>query len=207
MTSGLGNEEKSQVRRDFAEGKIDRAELMKAEMASYHGPGTCTFYGTANSNQMLMEFMGLHLPGASFINPGTPLRDALTDAADRSGDENHCAWQRLYAGLRRAGRTRLCERSGGPDGDGRVDQSGAASDRHGARLGRAADLCRFRCRVGRHAAHGAGLSERSGRREPFPCRRGPAVHDRSASGGWLAARGCADGRRARACRPMRPNRS
>jgi phosphogluconate dehydratase len=81
MTSGLGNEEKSQVRRDFAEGKIDRAELMKAEMASYHGPGTCTFYGTANSNQMLMEFMGLHLPGASFINPGTPLRDALTDAA------------------------------------------------------------------------------------------------------------------------------
>jgi len=81
MTSGLPNEEKSRVRRDFAEGKIGRAELMQAEMASYHGPGTCTFYGTANSNQMLMEFMGLHLPGASFINPGTPLRDALTDAA------------------------------------------------------------------------------------------------------------------------------
>lgn len=81
MTSGLPNEEKSQVRRDYAEGKIDRAGLMKAEMASYHGPGTCTFYGTANSNQMLMEFMGLHLPGASFINPGTPLRDALTDMA------------------------------------------------------------------------------------------------------------------------------
>ena len=81
MTSGLPNDEKARVRRDFAEGKIDRAELMKAEMASYHGPGTCTFYGTANSNQMLMEFMGLHLPGASFINPGTPLRDALTDAA------------------------------------------------------------------------------------------------------------------------------
>ena len=54
---------------------------MKAEMDSYHGPGTCTFYGTANSNQMLMEFMGLHLPGASFVNPGTPLREALTDAA------------------------------------------------------------------------------------------------------------------------------
>ncbi|CTQ50602.1 phosphogluconate dehydratase [Jannaschia donghaensis] len=81
MTSGLPNDEKARVRREFAEGKIDRAELMKAEMASYHGPGTCTFYGTANSNQMLMEFMGLHLPGASFINPGTPLRDALTDAA------------------------------------------------------------------------------------------------------------------------------
>jgi phosphogluconate dehydratase len=81
MTSGLPNEDKARIRREFAEGKIGRAELMRAEMESYHGPGTCTFYGTANSNQMLMEFMGLHLPGASFVNPGTPLRDALTDAA------------------------------------------------------------------------------------------------------------------------------
>ena len=81
MTSGLPNDEKAKVRREFAEGKIGRDKLMEAEMASYHGPGTCTFYGTANSNQMLMEFLGLHLPGASFINPGTPLRDALTDAA------------------------------------------------------------------------------------------------------------------------------
>ncbi len=87
MTSGLPNEDKARVRREFAEGKIDRAELMKSEMASYHGPGTCTFYGTANSNQMLMEFMGLHLPGASFVNPGTPLRDALTDAAARRATE------------------------------------------------------------------------------------------------------------------------
>ena len=81
MTSGLPNDEKSLVRQRFAAGEIGREELMKAEMASYHGPGTCTFYGTANTNQMLMEFMGLHLPGASFVNPGTPLRDALTDAA------------------------------------------------------------------------------------------------------------------------------
>lgn len=81
MTSGLPNDEKSRVRQEFAKGNIGREELMKAEMASYHGPGTCTFYGTANSNQMLMEFMGLHLPGASFVNPGTPLRDALTTAA------------------------------------------------------------------------------------------------------------------------------
>ena len=87
MTSGLPNEEKARVRRQYAEGKIDRAELMRAEMASYHGPGTCTFYGTANSNQMLMEFMGLHLPGASFVNPGTPLRDALTDAATTRATE------------------------------------------------------------------------------------------------------------------------
>jgi phosphogluconate dehydratase len=81
MVSGLPNDEKGRVRQEFAKGNIDRAELMKAEMASYHGPGTCTFYGTANTNQMLMEFMGLHLPGASFVNPGTPLRDALTTAA------------------------------------------------------------------------------------------------------------------------------
>ncbi len=81
MTSGLSNKEKAQVRQDFAEGRISRAELMRAEMQSYHGPGTCTFYGTANTNQMLMEFMGLHLPGASFVNPGTEARDALTAAA------------------------------------------------------------------------------------------------------------------------------
>ena len=81
MTSGLPNDEKATLRQKFAAGEIDRDALMRAEMASYHGPGTCTFYGTANSNQMLMEFMGLHLPGASFVNPGTALRDALTEAA------------------------------------------------------------------------------------------------------------------------------
>jgi phosphogluconate dehydratase len=81
MTSGLPNAEKSRIRQLYAEGKVGREELLDAESASYHGPGTCTFYGTANSNQMLMEIMGLHLPGASFVNPGTPLRDALTAAA------------------------------------------------------------------------------------------------------------------------------
>ncbi|MFC7704916.1 phosphogluconate dehydratase [Plastorhodobacter daqingensis] len=81
MTSGLPNDEKSRVRQQFATGEIGRDALMAAEMASYHGPGTCTFYGTANTNQMLMEFMGLHLPGTSFVNPGTPLREALTVAA------------------------------------------------------------------------------------------------------------------------------
>ena len=83
MVSGISNEEKSAVRKKFAQGECDREELMAAEMASYHGPGTCTFYGTANSNQMLMEFMGLHLPGASFVNPGTEMRDALTDHATK----------------------------------------------------------------------------------------------------------------------------
>ncbi len=80
MTSGMPNDEKSKVRQRFATGDASRAELMQAEMAAYHGVGTCTFYGTANTNQMLMEFMGLHLPGASFVNPNTPLRDALTVA-------------------------------------------------------------------------------------------------------------------------------
>lgn len=83
MTSGLPNDEKARVRQEFAKGNIDRAALMKAEMASYHGPGTCTFYGTANTNQMLMEFMGLHLPGASFVNPHTDLREELTIQATK----------------------------------------------------------------------------------------------------------------------------
>jgi phosphogluconate dehydratase len=81
MTSGLPNVEKNRIRQFYAEGKVSRAELLESEAKSYHGPGTCTFYGTANTNQMMMEIMGLHLPGAAFINPNTPLRDALTHAA------------------------------------------------------------------------------------------------------------------------------
>ena len=81
MTSGLPNEEKAKIRQLYAQGKVSRDALLAAEARSYHGPGTCTFYGTANSNQLLMEVMGLHLPGAAFANPGTPLRDALTRAA------------------------------------------------------------------------------------------------------------------------------
>lgn len=80
MVSGLPNNEKSRVRQEYAAGKVGRDVLLKAEMESYHGVGTCTFYGTANSNQMLMEFMGLQLPGSSFVNPNTPLREALTIA-------------------------------------------------------------------------------------------------------------------------------
>ncbi len=81
MTSGLSNDEKSKVRQQYAQGLVSREALLAAEQAAYHGAGTCTFYGTANSNQMLMEIMGLHLPGSSFINPGTPLREALTREA------------------------------------------------------------------------------------------------------------------------------
>jgi len=83
MPSGLSNTEKSRLRQLAAEGKLDRAGLLEAESRAYHAPGTCTFYGTANSNQMLMEIMGLHLPGASFVNPDDPLRDALTVAATK----------------------------------------------------------------------------------------------------------------------------
>jgi phosphogluconate dehydratase len=83
MSSGLPNPEKSRIRNLYAQGRATREELLAAEAASYHDVGTCTFYGTANSNQMLMEVMGLHLPGAAFISPDTPLRDALTIAATR----------------------------------------------------------------------------------------------------------------------------
>jgi phosphogluconate dehydratase len=95
MASGLPNGEKARIRQLYAEGKVGREELLEAEAASYHSAGTCTFFGTANSNQLLMEVLGLHLPGSSFVNPGTPLRDALTRAAGervtaltRQGDEH-----------------------------------------------------------------------------------------------------------------------
>ncbi|HEY0959362.1 MAG TPA: phosphogluconate dehydratase [Novosphingobium sp.] len=81
MPSGIANKEKQKVRQLYAEGKVGRAELLASESASYHSPGTCTFYGTANSNQMMMEMMGLHMPGAAFVPPNTPLRSALTRAA------------------------------------------------------------------------------------------------------------------------------
>ncbi len=81
MVSGLPNKEKARIREEYAAGRVSRDELLEAESASYHSPGTCTFYGTANSNQMLMEFMGVQLPGGSFVNPGTKLRDLLTRQA------------------------------------------------------------------------------------------------------------------------------
>ena len=83
MTSGISNDDKAKVRQEFAKGECGRDKLMASEMAAYHGPGTCTFYGTANTNQMLMEFMGLHLPGSSFVTPNTELRDELTKEGAR----------------------------------------------------------------------------------------------------------------------------
>src|SRR5262249_9781635 len=81
MGSGLSNKEKAAVRERYAQGKATKEELLQAESAAYHGAGTCTFYGTANSNQMLLEAMGLHLPGSAFIHPSDPMRAALTEAA------------------------------------------------------------------------------------------------------------------------------
>ena len=97
MPSGLPNKEKVRIRQLYAEGKVGRKELLESESQSYHSPGTCTFYGTANSNQMMVEIMGLHLPGSSFINPYTPLRDELTKAAAKTGDEIYRAGRRFPA--------------------------------------------------------------------------------------------------------------
>lgn len=87
MTSGMSNDEKARIRQEYAEGKVDRDELLRAETESYHSPGTCTFYGTANSNQMMMEIMGLHCPGSAFVNPGTPLRHAIVEETARRVSE------------------------------------------------------------------------------------------------------------------------
>src|SRR3546814_16811228 len=81
MPSGSANKEKQRVRQLYAEGKVGREELLASEMGSYHAPGTCTFYGTANSTQMMLEMMGLHIPGSAFVQPGTKLRQALARKA------------------------------------------------------------------------------------------------------------------------------
>ena len=133
MTSGITNDAKSKVRQQFATGEVGRDTLMEAEMASYHGPGTCTFYGTANTNQMLMEFMGLHLPGASFVNPGTPLREALTvEGAKRALAISALGNEYTPVG-RRARRARLRQRRRRAERHRRLDQPADPPDRHGPR--------------------------------------------------------------------------
>ena len=81
MPSGISNKQKQETRQKYAAGEVDRAQLLESELGSYHSPGTCTFYGTANSNQMMMEMMGLHVPGAAFVQPGSKLRQSLDRAA------------------------------------------------------------------------------------------------------------------------------
>ena len=129
MTSGLPNGEKARIRQLYAEGKVGRDELLDAEAASYHSAGTCTFYGTANSNQLLMEVMGLHLPGASFVNPGTPLREALTDAAGRAGRRDDRAGRRVHADRRDRRREGDRQRLRGAARHRRLDQPHPAPGR------------------------------------------------------------------------------
>jgi phosphogluconate dehydratase len=210
MPTGLPNDEKSRVRQRFATGEATRAELMAAEMASYHGPGTCTFYGTANTNQMLMEFMGLHLPGASFVNPGDPLREALTvAAAERSvaitalGNDyrpvadilDERAFVNGIVGLMATGAPPTWS-STIPPWPRRPASPGPSGLRRHLRA---------------RAADAKGLPQRPRRREPLPRRRRPPVHDRRAPRRGPPARGrsapsraTASPLRARAAPPGRP---
>ena len=142
MTSGLPNTEKAKVRQLYAEGKIGREELLDAEAQSYHGDGTCTFFGTANSNQLLMEAMGLHLPGSSFVNPGTPLRDALTGEAARRVTALHRARRELHAHRRTRRREGDRQRLRRAAGDRRLHQPHHAPGRDRARRGHRAHLGR-----------------------------------------------------------------
>ena len=199
MTSGISNAEKARVRALYAEGKASREELLDCEMAAYHGPGTCTFYGTANSNQMLMEMMGLHLPGAAFVHPDTPLRDALTAAAPKRAVEirdGANAYTPMAAGGRREGHGQRARR---PAGHRRLDQPHPAPGRHGPRGRRPDHLGRLRRPVARHAADRAGLSQRLGRREPLPGRRRHGLRGPPAAGRRPGPRRRHDRRRARAC--------
>ena len=173
MPSGLANKEKIRVRQLYAEGKVGRDELLEAESASYHGAGTCTFYGTANSNQMMMEMMGLHLPGASFVNPGMKLRQALTRAAVHRVAAN--ADRPLFECVDEKA---VVNAVVGLLATGGSDQSRAAHPGDRPRRRYRYRLGRFRRAQPRRSADRAGLSQRFGRREPFRRRRGNALRNR-----------------------------
>ena len=168
------------MRQLYAEGKAGRKELLAAESASYHAPGTCTFYGTANSNQMLMEIMGLHLPGAAFVNPNTPLRDALTRAAAQRVAEI-TALGNAFTPIGRV----LDERAFVNGIVGLMATGGSTNHtlhlvrwprrRHPAHLGR------LRASVRGHPAARPHLPERARRREPVRGGWGDAVRDRAAA--------------------------
>ena len=168
MTTGLPNSEKTRIRQLYAEGKLGRDALLEAESKSYHGPGTCTFYGTANSNQMLMEIMGLHLPGASFVNPYTPLRDALTVAAAKRATEitalgdNYTPISSVIDERSMVNGVIGLLATGGSTNHTMHLVAAGTGGRHPA------DLAGFLRPVGRRAAAHPDLSERHRRREPFP---------------------------------------
>ena len=181
MTSGITNDAKSKVRMQFATGEVGRDKLMEAEMASYHGPGTCTFYGTANTNQMLMEFMGLHLPGASFVNPGTPLREALTI----EGAKRALAISAL--GNEYTPVADVLDERAFVNGVVGLNATGGSTNLliHLIAMARAAGILLdwedFAELSDVTPADGAGLPQRPRGREPLPRRRGLRLHDRRAA--------------------------
>jgi 6-phosphogluconate dehydratase len=191
MTSGLSNNEKSKVREQAAQGLVGRPELLEAESKAYHGEGTCTFYGTANSNQMLLEAMGLHVPGTAFINPGEGVRAELTREAAApcwrwSKTKLHAHWPLGRRALHR-------QRHGGLAGHGRLDQpfdplgGGGACGGHRDRLGRLFGP------VGRGAFALPCVPQRQRRCEPVPGRRRPGLCDPRVARCGPDARRCAHG--------------
>ena len=192
MPSGLPNKDKARVRQLFAQGQVGRDALLECETQSYHGPGTCTFYGTANSNQMLMKVMGLHMPGAAFVAPNTPLRDALTAAATaRAADIT--ALGRGYRPLADVVDERAGERDRRPDGDRRLDESHDPSRGDRARRGREPHLGRLQRSLGSGPAADAHLSERQRRRESLPRRGRHGLPRARAAGRGTPASGHDDG--------------
>ncbi len=177
MESGISNSEKARTRALFAEGKASREELLDSEMKSYHGPGTCTFYGTANSNQMMMEMMGVHLPGSAFVHPNTPLRDALVAAAAKRAVEIGAHGNDYRPLSRTADEKSFVNAIAGLMATGGstnhtlhiLAMAGAAGDH--------ADVGGFRRSLPRHTADRARLSERFGRRECLPRRRRHGLRD------------------------------
>ena len=198
MTSGLPNDEKARIRQLYAEGKVGRDELLEAESQSYHGAGTCTFYGTANCNQMLMEVMGLHLPGAAFVKPNTPLREALTRGRRATRRGHHARTATDYTPIGEI----VDERRIVNAIVGLLATGGSTNHTmHLVAIARAAgiviDWDDFDELSNGGAAAGAHLPERQGRRQPLPCRRRHGLPDPRTARRRPAARRRAHRRRPR----------
>ena len=200
MVSGISNKEKADVRQRYAEGKATREELLDSEMKSYHGPGTCTFYGTANTNQLLMEVMGLHLPGASFVNPVHTATRCPDTRGGVPGDASDQTKRRLHPSRRNCGRTFAGQLDCCPARDGRFHQPHAAHASNRPVRGHPVDLAGHGRSVGSRADPVPRLPERQSRHQPLPggrrhvvpdpraARRGPDARRRQhGHGPWLCA--------------------
>ena len=192
MASGLPNGEKARVRQLHAEGKVGREELLEAEAASYHSKGTCTFYGTANSNQLLMEVLGLHLPGVLVRQPRYAAARGAHPGRRRAGGRDHPAGRRAHADRRARRREGDRQRVRRAARQRRLDQPHAAPGRDRAGGRHRAHLGRPVRPVGGGAAAGADLPQRLGRREPLPRRRRRRLPDPHPAARRPAARRRAD---------------